>query len=194
MGRRSEILRLTNETEIKVVLELDEKKESKIFTGCGFLDHMLDLFAKHGGFGLEVYAKGDSHIDWHHTFEDIGISLGKAFYEALGDKKGIVRYGFFLLTMDETLVEVALDFGGRAYLNYDVKFYVGKVGDVDVELFKEFFKAFSDNAKCNLHIIKRYGENTHHIVEGIFKAVARSIKTAVTIEGDQIPSTKGVLE
>ncbi len=194
VGRKAEIIRVTNETDIKIFLDLDEKKNASIATGSGFLDHMLDLFAKHGGFSLEVKAKGDSHIDWHHTFEDIGIALGKAFYEALGDKKGIARYGFFVLPMDETLVESAIDFGGRSYLNYDVKFYAGKVGDVDVELFKEFFKAFSDNAKCNLHIIKRYGENTHHIVEGVFKSVARSIKMAIKMEGDEIPSTKGVLE
>ncbi|MGB9732237.1 MULTISPECIES: imidazoleglycerol-phosphate dehydratase HisB [Calditerrivibrio] len=194
MGRKAEIIRVTNETEIKLSLSLDEDKEILISTGCGFLDHMLHLFAKHGDFGLKLKAKGDSHIDWHHTFEDIGIALGKGFYEALGDKKGIVRYGFFLLPMDETLVEMAVDFSGRSYLNYDVKYYSGKVGDVDVELFKEFFRAFSDNAKCNLHIVKRYGENTHHIVEAIFKAVARGIRMAVEIKGEDIPSTKGVLE
>lgn len=194
MGRKAEIIRVTNETEIKLSLSLDEDKEILISTGCGFLDHMLNLFAKHGDIGLKLKAKGDSHIDWHHTFEDIGIALGKGFYEALGDKKGIVRYGFFLLPMDETLVEVAVDFSGRSYLNYDVKYYAGKVGDVDVELFKEFFRAFADNAKCNLHIVKRYGENTHHIVEAIFKAVARGIRMAVEIKGEDIPSTKGVLE
>jgi len=155
---------------------------------------MLNLFAKHGGVGIKLEAKGDPHIDWHHTFEDIGIALGKGFYDALGDKKGISRYGFCILPMDETLVETAIDFGGRSFLNYDVKFYYGKVGEVDVELFKEFFRAFSDNAKCNLHIIKRFGENTHHIVEAVFKAVARSIKMAIKIEGDKIPSTKGILE
>ncbi|MCA1933672.1 MAG: imidazoleglycerol-phosphate dehydratase HisB, partial [Calditerrivibrio sp.] len=160
----------------------------------GFMDHMLDLFAKHGDFFLQVKAQGDSHVDWHHTVEDIGIALGKAFYDALGDKRGIERYGFFILPMDETLVEVAIDFSGRSYLNYDVKYYSEQIGGLDVELFKEFFKAFSDNAKCNLHIIKRYGENTHHIVEAIFKGVGRAVKSAIRVVGDEIPSTKGVLE
>lgn len=194
MDRKAEIIRVTNETDIKLLLDLDNNEDVYINTGCGFLDHMLNLFAKHGGVGIKLEAKGDHHIDWHHTFEDIGIALGKGFYDALGDKKGISRYGFCILPMDETLVETAIDFGGRSFLNYDVKFYYGKVGEVDVELFKEFFRAFSDNAKCNLHIIKRFGENTHHIVEAVFKAVARSIKMAIKIEGDKIPSTKGILE
>ncbi|MEF3254229.1 MAG: imidazoleglycerol-phosphate dehydratase HisB [Deferribacterales bacterium] len=194
MSRKSEIARVTKETDIKVRINLDNNDMIKVNTGSGFMDHMLELFAKHGGFSLILEAKGDTHIDWHHTIEDIGISLGKGFYEALGDKRGIVRYGFSLLPMDETLIETAVDFSGRGYLNYDVKFYQGQIGGIDVELFKEFFKAFTENSRCTLHIIKRYGENTHHIVEGIFKSVARSIKMAIKVESNEIPSTKGVLE
>lgn len=194
MEKIGKVSRVTKETSVDLYLDLSKNGESSIFTGNGFMDHMLDLFARHGGFFLQIKAVGDSHIDWHHTVEDIGISLGKAFYEALGDKRGIERYGFFLLPMDETLVEVAIDFSGRSYLNYDVKYYSDQVGGLDVELFKEFFKAFADNAKCNIHIIKRYGENTHHIVEAIFKGFARAVKSAIKITCEDIPSTKGVLE
>lgn len=194
MEREANVERSTKETSVKIKIGLDKAGLCNVSSSNGFFDHMLELFAKHGGFSLELTANGDTHIDWHHTVEDIGIVLGKAFYEALGDKKGIERYGFFILPMDETLIEVAVDFGGRSYLNYDVKCYSEQIGGVDVELFKEFFKAFSDNAKCNLHIVKRYGENTHHIIEGIFKAVARAIRAAVMVVNSDVPSTKGVIE
>jgi imidazoleglycerol-phosphate dehydratase len=192
-SRVAEISRKTNETQISLRLDLDGKGESKISTGVGFLDHMLELFARHGGFDLEVKATGDTHIDNHHTVEDIGICLGDAFKKALGDKKGIRRYGFFLLPMDETLIECAIDFSGRTCLNYAVDIQATRVGDFDTELAEEFFKAFADRAAVNLHIIKRFGRNTHHIIEGIFKAVARSAKDAVVIESDRVMSTKGTL-
>ncbi len=191
--RKSNIIRNTNETKISVELNIDGTGKYEINTGIGFFDHMLELFAKHSLIDLKLNAVGDTHIDFHHTVEDVGIALGQAFTTALNDKRGIARYGFFLLPMDETLIEAALDFSGRSHLNFDVELFVNKVGNFDTELTEEFFKAFSDNAKINLHIVKRYGKNSHHIIEGIFKAVARSIKTAVKIENDDIPSTKGVL-
>jgi imidazoleglycerol-phosphate dehydratase len=191
--RKSNIIRNTNETKISVELNIDGTGKYEINTGIGFFDHMLELFAKHSLIDLKLKAVGDTHIDFHHTVEDVGIALGQAFTTALNDKRGIARYGFFLLPMDETLIEAALDFSGRSHLNFDVELFVNKVGNFDTELTEEFFKAFSDNAKINLHIVKRYGKNSHHIIEGIFKAVARSIKTAVKIENDDIPSTKGVL-
>lgn len=193
-NRTAELPRKTSETEINISLNIDGTGQYQISTGIGFFDHMLELFAKHGGFDLKIDAKGDTHIDFHHTVEDVGIALGKCFYDALGDKRGIARYGFFLLPMDETLIECALDFSGRAHMNFDVELFTNTVGNFDTELTEEFFKAFADNAKINLHIIKRYGKNSHHVIEGIFKAVARSIKTAVIIENDSMPSTKGVLE
>lgn len=193
LSRIAEISRKTNETDIYLKLNLDGKGEGKISTGVGFLDHMLELFARHGGFDLEVTAKGDIHIDNHHTVEDIGICLGDAFKKALGDKKGIRRYGFFLLPMDETLIECAIDFSGRTYLNYAADIQAVRVGNFETELAEEFFKAFADRAAVNLHIIKRFGRNTHHIIEGIFKAVARSAKEAVVIESDRVMSTKGTL-
>lgn len=191
--RKSSISRKTTETEIALALNVDGSGKYSVDTGIGFLNHMLELFTRHGGFDIELKAKGDLHIDGHHTAEDIGIVLGDAFREALGDKRGIRRYGFFLLPMDETLIECAVDFSGRTYLNFDADIPAEKVGDFDTELTEEFFKAFADRAGINLHIIKRYGRNTHHIIEGIFKCVARAIKDAVHIESDQVMSTKGTL-
>ncbi|TCK61687.1 imidazoleglycerol-phosphate dehydratase HisB [Seleniivibrio woodruffii] len=191
--RKSSISRKTTETEIALTLNVDGGGKYSVDTGIGFLNHMLELFTRHGGFDIELKARGDLHIDGHHTAEDIGIVLGDAFREALGDKRGIRRYGFFLLPMDETLIECAVDFSGRTYLNFDADIPAEKVGDFDTELTEEFFKAFADRAGINLHIIKRYGRNTHHIIEGIFKCVARAIKDAVRIESDQVMSTKGTL-
>ncbi|ADD69548.1 Imidazoleglycerol-phosphate dehydratase [Denitrovibrio acetiphilus DSM 12809] len=193
MERKATIERKTTETDVSITLNVDGKGKYSVETGVGFLNHMLELFSRHGSFDLTVNANGDTHIDAHHTAEDIGIVLGEAFVKALGDKRGIARYGFFLLPMDETLIECAVDFSGRTYLNFDAPIPAEKVGDFDTELVEEFFKAFADRAGINLHIIKRYGRNTHHIIEGIFKCVARAIKTAVKIESDQIPSTKGSL-
>lgn len=193
MERKATIERKTTETDISISLNVDGTGEYKVETGVGFLNHMLELFSRHGSFDLTVDAKGDTHIDAHHTAEDIAIVLGDAFAEALGNKRGIRRYGFFLLPMDETLIECAVDFSGRTYLNYDAPIPSSKVGDFDTELVEEFFKAFADRAGINLHIVKRYGRNTHHIIEGIFKCVARAIKDAVVIESDRIPSTKGTI-
>jgi imidazoleglycerol-phosphate dehydratase len=191
--RTVSLTRKTNETNISLVLNIDGKGKYNISTGIGFFDHMLELFAKHGSFDLQLKAEGDVHIDFHHTVEDIGILLGEAFNKALGDKKGIVRYGFFILPMDDALIECALDFGGRTFFKYNVELHSETVGQFDTELVEEFFKAFSDNAKINLHITKKSGKNSHHILEGIFKAVAKSIKAATKVENDEIPSTKGVL-
>jgi len=191
--RRAEIKRTTKETDIKVVVNLDGKGEYEIDTKIGFLNHMLEIFSKHSKIDLKVVADGDIDVDFHHTVEDVGISLGMGINEALGEKRGINRYGFFVLPMDETLIECAIDLSGRPCLNFHVEFFTDKIGGFPVELVEEFFKAFSDNLKCNLHIIKRYGKNSHHIVEGVFKAVARSLNMAVDIKDDAIPSTKGVL-
>jgi len=191
--RISQIKRETTETKISVDLNVDGSGKYEINTKVGFFDHMLELFTRHGGFDLKISCDGDTHIDAHHSVEDVGIALGDAFKEALGDKKGIERYGFFLLPMDETLIECAVDFSGRTYLNYDVEIKAFRVGEFETELAEEFFKAFSDRAGINLHIVKRYGRNTHHIIEGVFKAVARSIKAAVKITSDEVMSTKGTL-
>ena len=194
--RTAEIIRKTAETDINLKINLDGKGESDIKTGCGFLDHMLTLFAKHGRFDLTLSCKGDTYVDYHHTTEDIGIALGMAFTEALSDKKGICRYGSMILPMDEALILSAVDLSGRSYLVYEADIPRDKVGDFDTELVREFFLAFSDNAKCNLHIKQLSGINSHHIIEGIFKSVARSLKAAVKIDDDakdEIPSTKGVL-
>ena len=194
--RKSEITRNTAETQITLSLDLDGTGKSDISTGCGFLDHMLTLFAKHGRFDLDVVCKGDTWVDFHHSAEDIGICLGKAFKDALGDMKGIVRYCDIHLPMDEALIMAAVDVSGRSYLVFNVDFPTYKIGDFDTELFKEFFEAFASNAGITLHINKIYGGNSHHIGEGCFKAVARVMKTAVSIDEkykDDIPSTKGVL-
>ena len=194
--RVSEINRKTAETDIQLMLNIDGSGKSNIETGCGFLDHMLTLFAKHGRFDLDVCCKGDIEVDFHHTAEDIGICLGKAFSEALGDKKGICRYGNMILPMDEALIITAVDFSGRSYLAYTVNLLRAKVGDFDTELCEEFWQAFVREAGLNLHINQMAGVNTHHIIEGIFKSAARSIRAAVAIDEkakDEVPSTKGVL-
>lgn len=194
--RTAEIIRKTAETDISLCLNIDGKGDSKIETGCGFLDHMLTLFAKHGRFDLDVTCKGDTEVDYHHTAEDIGIALGQAFRKALGDKKGIIRYGNMILPMDEALILSAVDFSGRAYLSYDLSIPTEKVGDFDTELVEEFFLGFIRNSEITLHIKQLSGTNSHHIIEGAFKSVARSIKAAVKIDADfadEIMSTKGVL-
>ncbi len=194
--RTSTIERNTKETKITLSLSLDGKGESRIATGCGFLDHMLTLFAKHGAFDLTVDCLGDTYVDDHHTVEDIGICLGLALKEALGDKKGIVRYGSIALPMDEALILSAIDLSGRGYLNDALNILPYKVGSFDTELVKEFFIAFTRSAECTLHILQLAGENAHHIIEGAFKSVARSLKAAVALDDknpDSIPSTKGTL-
>ncbi len=194
--RTSEIKRDTAETKISLTLDLDGTGKSDIATGCGFLDHMLTLFAKHGRFDLTVDCDGDIDVDDHHTVEDIGICLGKAFNEALGDKKGIIRYGNFTLPMDETLIMCAVDISGRDYLAYRLEIPTEKVGTFDTELVEEFMLAFTRNAGLNLHIIQLSGTNSHHIIEGTFKCLARTLRQAVNIDEkfkDEIPSTKGVL-
>lgn len=194
--RSSEIKRKTAETDIYLRLVLDGAGKSNIDTGCGFLNHMLTLFASHGRFDLTVKCTGDVNVDYHHTVEDIGIALGEAFFEALGDKKGIVRYGNMLLPMDEALILSAVDFSGRAYLEYGLEIPTEKVGDFDTELCEEFWLGFVRNAKCTLHLKQLSGTNSHHIIEGAFKSAARSIRQAAAVDKDfpdEIPSTKGVL-
>lgn len=194
--RTAEIIRKTAETDIALKLNLDGKGESKIDSGCGFLNHMLTLFAKHGRFDLELTCNGDVDVDYHHTVEDIGICLGQAFEKALGDKRGIIRYGSMALPMDETLILSAIDISGRSFLGFGLNIPTEKVGDFDTELVEEFFLAFTRNFPISLHIKQLDGKNTHHIIEGTFKSVARSLKQAVKIDADfadEIPSTKGVL-
>lgn len=194
--RKAFIERKTNETDIKLGIELDGSGIGKIDTGCGFLNHMLTLFAKHGRFDLSVKCKGDTDVDYHHTVEDIGISLGKAFSEALGDKKGIVRYGDIILPMDEALILCAVDLSGRGMLVKELDIKADKVGDFDTELLEEFLIAFSRNAECTLHVRQISGSNAHHVIEGAFKALARALKQAVAVDekfSEEIPSTKGVL-
>ena len=194
--RNSEINRKTAETDISLKLDIDGMGENKIDTGCGFLDHMLTLFSRHGGFDLELKCIGDTNVDYHHTVEDIGIVLGKAFAEALGEMRGIKRYGSFILPMDESLILSAVDISGRSYLGFKLNIPTQRVGDFDTELVREFFEAFVRNANITLHISQLEGYNSHHIIEGAFKSVARSLKEAVAIEErfkNQIPSTKGVL-
>ena len=194
--REFEIKRKTAETDIEMKLDLDGKGTSLVDTGCGFLDHMLTLFAKHGRFDLTVKCIGDVKVDYHHTAEDVGICLGKCFRECLGDRRGIVRYGDTTLPMDETLVLTAVDISGRAMLVYKADIPAYKVGDFDTELCEEFFVAFVREAGVTLHIRKLDGTNSHHIIEGIFKSVAHTLRKAVAIDpmfSDEIPSTKGVL-
>ena len=194
--RTSELKRTTAETDISLCLNLDGTGKSEIETGCGFLDHMLTLFAKHGRFDLNISCQGDTYVDDHHTVEDIGISLGKAFREALGDKKGITRYGSTILPMDESLILSAVDLSGRGFLGYGLEIPTEKVGSFDTELVEEFWLGFIRNAEATLHIRQLAGSNSHHIIEGAFKSVARSLKAAVAIDAafaDEIPSTKGVL-
>ena len=194
--RQAEVNRKTGETEIRIVLNLDGSGKSEIDTGVGFLDHMLNLFARHGRFDLKVSCKGDTYVDDHHSTEDIGIALGQAFEQALGDKKGITRYGSTILPMDESLILTAVDLSGRGLLAYDLRIPAEKVGTFDTELTEEFFRALAHNAGATLHIRQLAGGNSHHIIEGTFKSAARSLKAAVAIDpalGDKIPSTKGVL-
>lgn len=194
--RTAEIIRTTKETDIRLSLNLDGTGKSEIKSGVGFLDHMLTLFAKHGRFDLTLTCNGDTYVDDHHSVEDIGIALGQAFEQALSDKRGIIRYGSFILPMDETLILAAVDISGRAYLNYDLHIPTEKVGTFDTELTEEFFLGFTRNANLTLHLKHLEGRNSHHIIEGTFKCVARAMKQAVAIDEafkDEIPSTKGVL-
>ena len=194
--RTCEINRKTAETDISLKLNIDGKGISTVKTGCGFLDHMITLFASHGRFDIALTCNGDTEVDYHHTAEDIGIVLGAAFKDALGNKKGIIRYGNMILPMDESLILSAIDFSGRSYLGYALDIPTEKVGDFDTELCEEFWMAFVRQAECTLHIRQLAGYNSHHIIEGAFKSVARSIRAAVKIDpdfADEIPSTKGVL-
>lgn len=194
--RSAEIKRTTAETDIYLKLILDGEGNSQIDTDCGFLDHMLTLFSRHGNFDLTVVCKGDIDVDYHHTAEDIGICLGEAFKKALGDMKGITRYAHTILPMDESLILSAVDISGRSFLAYTAEIPTEKVGDFDTELVREFYEAFVRKAELTLHIKQLDGYNSHHIIEGMFKSVARSLKAAVSIDEknkDKIPSTKGVL-
>lgn len=194
--RTAEIKRKTAETDISLSINLDGKGESKINSGCGFLDHMLTLFSAHSRFDITLECKGDTNVDYHHSVEDIGIVLGKAFKEALGDKKGITRYGSMLLPMDEALIMTAVDISGRAHLEYGLEIPALRVGEFDTELCEEFYISFVRNSDITLHIKSLSGSNSHHIIEGAFKSVARSLKSAVKVDNefsDEIPSTKGVL-
>lgn len=188
--------RATKETRISVSVNLDGTGQYEVSTGIGFLDHMLEQLARHGLFDLTVKAEGDLHIDFHHTTEDVGITLGQAFAKALGDKRGIRRYGDSTCPMDETLSRVALDISGRSHLVWRVAFPTPKVGEMDTELFKEWFQAFASQAGITLHVENIYGENSHHIVESCFKALARALRAATEIDprrSDAVPSTKGIL-
>ena len=194
--RTAMINRNTAETSISLQLNLDGSGKSEIDSGCGFLDHMLTLFSKHGGFDLSVTCSGDTQVDYHHTTEDIGICLGSALKDALGDKKGIVRYGYMILPMDEALILTSADLSGRSHLSCDLDIPSEKVGDFDTELAEEFWAAFVRSAECTLHIRQLSGKNSHHIIEGVFKSVARSLRQAVSFDprfADAVPSTKGVL-
>ncbi len=192
--RIAKITRKTKETEISCALNLDRKGSFRIETGIPFFDHMLISFVRYGEFSLELIAKGDLEVDFHHTVEDIGLVLGKTFLSAIGDGKGIERFGAFLLPMDEALVRVVLDISGRPYLSYNVEYKEERVGDFPVSLVVEFLRAFSNEAKITLHIDMIRGENAHHIIEAIFKALGKALKIAVSITGgDEIPSTKGLL-
>ena len=194
--RQASITRTTKETDIALTLTLEGTGKGAIDTGCGFLDHMLTLFASHGRFDLNLTCKGDTWVDDHHSTEDIGIALGKAFDQALADRKGVVRYGSTILPMDESLILSAVDLSGRGLLGYDLSIPAQKVGTFDTELTEEFFRALAHNAGATLHIRLLAGGNSHHIIEGAFKSVARSLRTAVAIDpacAEEIPSTKGVL-
>lgn len=194
--RIAELKRNTAETRISVFLNLDGTGKSEIATGCGFLDHMLTLFSRHGRFDLTVCCQGDTQVDYHHTTEDIGIALGTAFSQALGEKRGICRYGDTILPMDEALILTAVDISGRSFLGFELPIPTEKVGDFDTELVEEFWLGFVRKAECTLHFKELSGSNSHHIIEGAFKSAARSLKKAVLIDpvyADEIPSTKGVL-
>ena len=195
MVRTATIDRRTAETRIQLSLNLDQPGPGSFHTGVGFLDHMLELFARHGAFGLQVTAEGDLQVDQHHTVEDVGICLGQALRQALGDKQGIQRYGHFTLPMEETLVSVAIDLSGRFYLVFDADLPTEKIGEFDSQLVEDFWQAVAANALCNFHVVLHHGRNSHHIAEAIFKAAARALRMAVDpdprMEG--VPSTKGVL-
>lgn len=194
--RQATVKRKTSETAIELSLDLDGAGRAEIATGIGFLDHMLDLLARHSLIDLTVKAEGDLHIDFHHTAEDVGIALGQALKQALGDKRGIIRYASLDMPMDETLTRVALDISGRPYLVWRVEFSRPKVGEMDTELFREWFQAFAVNAGLTLHVECLYGDNNHHIAESCFKGLARALRAAVAIDArraDAIPSTKGTL-
>lgn len=194
--RSAEITRTTSETDITLVLNLDGTGQADLETGIGFLDHMLTALARHALFDLSVQAQGDLHIDDHHTTEDIGIVLGQAFARAIGDKRGIRRYGHALVPMDEALIEAAIDISGRPFLAWSVEFGADKIGEFDTELFEEFFRAFAMNALITLHVTQRAGRNAHHVAEGCFKALARALRMAVEADprtSGVIPSTKGAL-
>jgi imidazoleglycerol-phosphate dehydratase len=194
--RRASVTRRTTETDISLELGLDGTGQSRIETGVGFFDHMLTAFARHGMFDLTLTARGDLHIDAHHTVEDVGIVLGQAFAQALGEKRGICRFGQALVPMDEALAEAAADISGRAHLAWHVRFDREMLGDVDTQLFEEFFRAFVGNARLTLHVTSRAGSNAHHVAESCFKAAARALRMAVAADlraGAQVPSTKGTL-
>jgi imidazoleglycerol-phosphate dehydratase/histidinol-phosphatase len=197
-NRQATIKRTTKETDIEITINLDGTGKSSIHTGLGFYDHMLDQLARHGNLDLNIQVKGDLHIDEHHTIEDTALALGEAFSKALGDKRGIERYGFCLpagqagLPMDDCLAQVALDFGGRPWLVWDAEFKREKIGEMPTEMFLHFFKSFSDASRCNLNI-KAEGTNEHHKIEAIFKAFAKAIKMAIKKEGNELPTTKGIL-
>ncbi|MBR2023775.1 MAG: imidazoleglycerol-phosphate dehydratase HisB [Clostridia bacterium] len=196
MARTCEITRKTGETDIALQLNLDGTGKSDVKSGCGFLDHMLTLFAKHAGYDVTVRCVGDVEVDYHHTVEDVGIALGSAFYKAIGDKRGIARYGDITLPMDETLIMASVDVSGRDYLDMRLDLQASRVGDFDTELCEEFWLAFVRESKLTLHVRQLAGKNAHHIIEGTFKAVARALGKATAIDtarADEIPSTKGVL-
>jgi imidazoleglycerol-phosphate dehydratase len=195
MQRAAEKQRTTRETDVKVRIDLDGKGQSQIATGIGFLDHMLDLFARHGLFDLEVECRGDLHIDAHHSVEDIALTLGQAFREALGDKRGIIRFGMSYVPMDETLARAVVDFSGRAYVVYRVANTRDRVGELDTEMVEHFWRSFASEAGCNLHIELLYGANQHHITEAIFKATARGLSAATRVSDriEGVLSTKGTL-
>ena len=196
MGRTATLTRTTSETDISVTLDLDGTGRADVATGVGFLDHMLTALARHGLFDLTVRAAGDLHIDFHHTTEDVGIVIGAAIASALGDKRGVRRFGHALIPMDEALAEVAVDLSGRPFLAWDVAFERPKIGEMDTELFEEFFRALAFNALVTLHVTRRAGHNAHHVAEACFKAAARALRMAVEPDprvGDAIPSTKGAL-
>jgi imidazoleglycerol-phosphate dehydratase len=196
MTRTASIQRKTNETEINLELNLDGSGQAEIKTGVGFLDHMLELLAKHGAFDIRVAARGDLHVDQHHTVEDTGICLGQAFRESLGDKAGIRRYGHFTLPMEETLVTVAVDLSGRYALAFNAPLPSPKIGAFDSELLEDFWQAFAANTLCNLHVLLHYGRNSHHIAEAVFKGAARALRMAVEHDPRMtgVPSTKGSLD
>ena len=191
--RKATLRRTTGETDISISLTIDGAGRFEGTSGIGFFDHMLHLLARHSGMDISLTCQGDLDVDNHHTIEDIGITLGEVFEKALGDKKGIHRYGCFFCPMDETLSRIVLDLSGRSYLVFDVDIPVERIGSFETEMTREFFLAFANNAKMNLHMATLYGVNGHHIVESLFKGIGHALKEAVTIEGDTVLSTKGVL-